>query len=380
SEPRSTTTTSTTIATTTTSTNTNTKSPTTSFSSTTSIRTSSQTVSTSKQTNTVTTTASTAAALASALSASSAASASSNSPSSTNTGSSTDTGSSSVTSTAAAPTPTAVPGEREIKRKLWEGRVLLNMHKLKIGHHQPWLWVQKMAKSPVNFPVDNPVTFAYGFANTMPSDLYEVFSVTTSNNLMNTFGYFGVVRFEVLNETAVVYHPEKNISSFRSAVYNDYGYGAIPGTPMSSDSQVLKALTSVANSDKVYENSLIVFCLDKLPRKPDYQQYATLVSKNVKTVFLIDLTSLTRELNFMRTAAPLNEIAAATNGHLIVSDQRNTSQFEDLLKIIYASGPSQSLLFARSMRYMAGTTSLGTLPINENVQVTITATKSVYGK
>ncbi|KAK6024891.1 hypothetical protein OSTOST_09224, partial [Ostertagia ostertagi] len=117
------------------------------------------------------------------------------------------------------------------------------------------------------------------------------------SEVANSFGYFGVVRFEVLNESTVAYHSEKDISSFRSAVYNQYGYGAIPGTPLSTDSQVLEALTSVASSNKVYENSLIVFCLDKLPRSPSYRQYATLVSKNVKTVFLIDKASLTRELN-----------------------------------------------------------------------------------
>ncbi|XGW17273.1 hypothetical protein V3C99_002127 [Haemonchus contortus] len=231
---------------------------------------------------------------------------------------------------------------------------------------------------PNNFPVDNPITFAYGFANTIPKPLYEIFAVTTLNTVMNYFGYFGVVRFEVLNGTNIAYHPEKDIASFQSAVYNQFGYGTVPGTPPSSDSQVLQALKSVANSDKVYENSLIVFCLDKLPRSPQYNQFATLVNKNVKTIFLMDKELLRRELGFKRTAAPLNEIAAATNGHLIISDQTNTTDFQNLMNLLYSNGPSQSLLFARSMKYQTTSTDLGILDVNEKLQVTITATTSVY--
>nr|CDJ88706.1 Protein C49C3.4 [Haemonchus contortus] len=234
------------------------------------------------------------------------------------------------------------------------------------------------ADVPNNFPVDNPITFAYGFANTIPKPLYEIFAVTTLNTVMNYFGYFGVVRFEVLNGTNIAYHPEKDIASFQSAVYNQFGYGTVPGTPPSSDSQVLQALKSVANSDKVYENSLIVFCLDKLPRSPQYNQFATLVNKNVKTIFLMDKELLRRELGFKRTAAPLNEIAAATNGHLIISDQTNTTDFQNLMNLLYSNGPSQSLLFARSMKYQTTSTDLGILDVNEKLQVTITATTSVY--
>ncbi|VDO47115.1 unnamed protein product [Haemonchus placei] len=207
---------------------------------------------------------------------------------------------------------------------------------------------------------------------------YQIFAVTTLNTVMNYFGYFGVVRFEVLNETSITYHPEKDIGSFQSAVYNQFGYGTIPGTPPSSDSQVLEALKSVTDSDKVYENSLIVFCLDKLPRSPQYDQFATLVNKNVKTIFLMDKELLRRELGFKRTAAPLNEIAATTNGHLIISDQTNTTDFQNLMNLLYSNGPSQSLLFARSMKYEASSTDLGKLEVKEKVQVTITATTSVY--
>ncbi|KAK5978520.1 hypothetical protein GCK32_020740, partial [Trichostrongylus colubriformis] len=96
------------------------------------------------------------------------------------------------------------------------------------------------------------------------------------------------------------------------------------------------------------------------------------------TVFLIDKGSLSRELSLSRTAAPLNEIAAASNGHFIVSDQGDATNFIKLLNMLYASGPSQSLLFARSMRYVATVTNLGTLEIGEDLQVTITATTSIY--
>ncbi|VDL70546.1 unnamed protein product [Nippostrongylus brasiliensis] len=158
----------------------------------------------------------------------------------------------------------------------------------------------------------------------------ETFAVTAMNNINNTFGYFGVVRFEVQNESAVIYYPQKDIGSMQNAVYNLYRYGGIAGTPQSSDSQFLVALTTATDSPYLYENSLLMFCMDKLPRSPDYTKFTKLTSKN--TLFLMDVSAINRELGYKRTAEPLNEIAAATNGHLIVSDQADSQNFANEIK------------------------------------------------
>lgn len=234
-----------------------------------------------------------------------------------------------------------------------------------------------LAPAPINFPIDNPSAFAYGFANTLPKIIYEMFSVTTLNNVNSSFGYFGVVRFEVSNADSVIYHPQKDISSMRNAVYNLYGYGGIAASPESADSQVLEALTSAAESKQLYENSLIVFCIDKLLRTKNYAGFPTIVNKNVKALLLIDKQSFEREVGFSRSAGPLNEVAAATNGHLIVSDQRNQTDFRTLLQFLCTSGPSQSLLFARSIRNGQSPAYLGSVNVAEVTRVVITATTAV---
>ncbi|WKY00525.1 hypothetical protein Q1695_014957 [Nippostrongylus brasiliensis] len=234
------------------------------------------------------------------------------------------------------------------------------------------------APTPTNFPINNPITLAYGFANTLPRTIYETFAVTAMNNINNTFGYFGVVRFEVQNESAVIYYPQKDIGSMQNAVYNLYRYGGIAGTPQSSDSQFLMALTTATDSPYLYENSLLMFCMDKLPRSPDYTKFTKLTSKN--TLFLMDVSAINRELGYKRTAEPLNEIAAATNGHLIISDQADRQNFANLVQFLCTSGPSQSLLFARSFPYASPSANLGTLNVKQNVQVVITATSSIYGE
>ncbi|EYC00104.1 hypothetical protein Y032_0118g773 [Ancylostoma ceylanicum] len=233
---------------------------------------------------------------------------------------------------------------------------------------------------PKNFPIDNPSTFVYGFANSVPKDIYETFMDVSLNNINSSFGNFGVVRFEVA-DNAVGYHPEEKFEQLESDLRGDYGYEKVPSSPPNAESQILAALTAVTKSEKVYENSLISFCVDKLPRANQYAgtlPYSSLVNKNIKTLFLLDAKTLDREVGYRRTASPLNEIAAATNGHLIVSDEANKDAFKQLLQKLYTHGPSQSLLFARSVKPSEKATALGQLEIKRELQVTITVTTSVY--
>ncbi|KAK6740251.1 hypothetical protein RB195_008614 [Necator americanus] len=239
-------------------------------------------------------------------------------------------------------------------------------------------------KVPKNFPQDNPSTFAYGFANTLPEYYYETFFVASLNNVTSLFGNYGMIRFEVSNANAVVYHPEDTLADFTNDVYNTYAWGKISSSLQYVDSQVLDALVKVTSSKNLYENSLVSFCVDKLPTAAQFTTqygtvpYSSLVNKNVKTLFFLDRKTLDREIGYQRTSGPLSEIAASTNGHLIISDQSDQTDFLALLQMLYTQGPSQSLLFARSVNPSQKLTSLGTIDIGQPINVTITVTTSVY--
>ncbi|ETN68771.1 hypothetical protein NECAME_15645 [Necator americanus] len=231
---------------------------------------------------------------------------------------------------------------------------------------------------------DNPSTFAYGFANTLPEYYYETFFVASLNNVTSLFGNYGMIRFEVSNASAVVYHPEDTLADFTNDVYNTYAWGKISSSLQYVDSQVLEALLKVTSSENLYENSLVSFCVDKLPTAAQFTTqngtvpYSSLVNKNVKALFFLDRKTLDREIGYQRTSGPLSEIAASTNGHLIISDQNDQTDFLALLQMLYTQGPSQSLLFARSVNPSQKLTSLGTIDIGQPINVTITVTTSVY--
>ncbi|RCN36384.1 hypothetical protein ANCCAN_17741 [Ancylostoma caninum] len=100
---------------------------------------------------------------------------------------------------------------------------------------------------------------------------------------------------------------------------------------------------------------------------------------DLQTLFLLDGETLDREVGHLRTAAPLHEIAAATNGHLVVSNATDQEVFAELLRKLFAHGPSQSLLFARSVKPLKKVTVLGRLKVVKRpLEATITVTTSVY--
>ncbi|RCN30684.1 hypothetical protein ANCCAN_23548 [Ancylostoma caninum] len=100
---------------------------------------------------------------------------------------------------------------------------------------------------------------------------------------------------------------------------------------------------------------------------------------DLQTLFLLDGETLDREVSHLRTAAPLHEIAAATNGHLVVSNATDQGIFAELLKKLFTHGPSQSLLFARSVKPSQKVTVLGRLKVVKRpLEATITVTTSVY--
>ncbi|KAL6728334.1 hypothetical protein Aduo_010115 [Ancylostoma duodenale] len=234
--------------------------------------------------------------------------------------------------------------------------------------------------APINFPIDNPSTFVYGFANSVPKHIYKSFLDASLNDISSSFGNFGVMRFEVA-DGAINYHPVDTFEQLQKDLSGEYAHGKVQSSWPSADSQILQALSAITSSDKVYENSLIAFCVDKLPRAKQYTgplPYSSLVNRNIRTLFLLDGETLDREVGHLRTVAPLNEIAAATNGHLVISSETDQEAFAELLKKLYTKGPSQSLLFARSVKPSKDVTVLGQLEVKRQLEVTITVTTSVY--